>query len=645
MNNGLIFVRRIFCCKFPIAFRTRQMWWKGSIQNSFSRINSLSRSRKLILLILLLLLLLYFLGPYFFRTQTTQINLDVLDSCVEDKVRYFHKATQSFDAFVNSPGGPTVASRHYPAYVGNGHLAAALGSSNGLFVRLNRALSLPVKFFPVVSAFMENTHSSVKEVTALHIKSGIAYRIQTIHVESGWTGSCVSIGTQLYAHRSRPSVLVQDIKLSNPSKNQVVVDLDQIGDSGWEGSKTILKSAKNNVGEDVQYSLTSGEVSSQLDDGYISYVTVATVKLPEKFIKIPAGKTKLLHVVTVVHYTAPMPKNTRDPVAVFKDLEGKVDKDMLEVLKIDDNVLREEHIHVWNKLWQSGFGISYSKASGALNGDKINSTMYYVMSNIPAPLHSVTSTQKERTEIYRTLHYPDRCYGGHSTLHANTLWVDVSDEDDIARVTTTWMITLEKQGCSVMVKAGAEGVIQAMVLSLGALRFANDHLEFAMEPKDLHRDLFFHRINYGNNTHVNVSVIVGEDNRANIYVALDRNDRPYYACDAGCIDAPAALSKELKQFPVKQTKPLTSILYITADKIHMEELKHAIHVENIVEAPAHEHHVIALHKHGHHFGGLPTIFWVSIAFLVVIFHLFLCKLIYNEYCAGQERFTRGRYNV
>lgn len=62
-------------------------------------------------------------------------------------------------------------------------------------------------------------------------------------------------------------------------------------------------------------------------------------------------------------------------------------------------------------------------------------------------------------------------------------------------------------------------------------------------------------------------------------------------------------------------------------------------------APAHEHHVIALHKHGHHFGGLPTIFWVSIAFLVVIFHLFLCKLIYNEYCAGQDRFTRGRYSV
>lgn len=84
-------------------------------------------------------------------------------------------------------------------------------------------------------------------------------------------------------------------------------------------------------------------------------------------------------------------------------------------------------------------------------------------------------------------------------------------------------------------------MLQAIILSLGSFHFANDHLEFAMEPGDLHRDLFFHRISYGNNTHLNVSVIVGDDNKALIFVSLDRNDRPYYACDAGCIDPPMAL--------------------------------------------------------------------------------------------------------
>ena len=42
-------------------------------------------------------------------------------------------------------------------------------------------------------------------------------------------------------------------------------------------------------------------------------------------------------------------------------------------------------------------------------------------------------------------------------------------------------------------------------------------------------------------------------------------------------------SKRWAQFPVKLTEPITSILYITADKQHMEELKHAIHVREIVE--------------------------------------------------------------
>ena len=53
-------------------------------------------------------------------------------------------------------------------------------------------------------------------------------------------------------------------------------------------------------------------------------------------------------------------------------------------------------------------------------------------------------------------------------------------------------------------------------------------------------------------------------------------------------------------------------------------------------APAHEHHVIALHKHGHHLGGLPTFFWATFSLLIICFHLFLFKLIYNEYCGGVQ---------
>ena len=55
-------------------------------------------------------------------------------------------------------------------------------------------------------------------------------------------------------------------------------------------------------------------------------------------------------------------------------------------------------------------------------------------------------------------------------------------------------------------------------------------------------------------------------------------------------------------------------------------------------APAHEQHVLELHRHGARLGGLPAIFWVSIAFLILVFHLFLFRLIYNEYCAQPDKY-------
>ena len=122
------------------------------------------------------------------------------------------------------------------------------------------------------------------------------------------------------------------------------------------------------------------------------------------------------------------------------------------------------------------------------------------------------------------------------------MWPSVTTEESLTQLIQTWMITLTKHGCESMLQAGSDGTHQAMILSFGALKFSNDHLEFGTPPGDLHRDYFFRRINYGNNTHVNITVVVGEDNKAQMSVALDRNDKPYYACDAGCLDDPVKLS-------------------------------------------------------------------------------------------------------
>ncbi len=51
----------------------------------------------------------------------------------------------------------------------------------------------------------------------------------------------------------------------------------------------------------------------------------------------------------------------------------------------------------------------------------------------------------------------------------------------------------------------------------------------------------------------------------------------------------------------------------------------------VVDAPAREHELLAIHKHGHRLGGLPTLFWLILGILVAAFHLFLFKLLYSEW--------------
>ena len=159
---------------------------------------------------------------------------------------------------------------------------------------------------------------------------------------------------------------------------------------------------------------------------------------------------------------------------------------------------------------------------------------------------------------------------------------------------------------------------------------------------------------YDDKTLLNISIVINDENKALIRVSIENHSKfivlnyyerinlffsfsfsdklkEYYACDAGCLDAPVHLTSNPQEFPVKLTEPLTPLLYITSDREHVQELKHSIHVKEISEAPPHEHQTIALHRYGHSLGGLPNFFWISMIFLIIVFHLFLGKLIYNEY--------------
>ncbi|KAL1470985.1 hypothetical protein MTO96_023906 [Rhipicephalus appendiculatus] len=570
--------------------RTPELWISGrNFGGSNDSCDGYLSSRKMLLLVMMALALVLYIGPSLFRwvRRKTPIMIDPSIGCVALNVDPFLRDVGEFDASLYRSYESSTDKRLL-SFVGNG--------------KIGFSITYP--------------QASHQEGNVVHFVKGTVFRYQCFNKRR----KTISVSHTYYAHRTIPSLLVQTVKIVNPLSDPITFGIEQKG-STTENLQAKPLGIKDRYGQ--ENIIWHGKVSPGVSKDTVIAFALVTPKLPNTVTVEPKSST-VLKIQTLVDYSLPV--KSKDYPSAVSQLQSFLREEMQRVVSIESHILRNMHVDAWSQLWSTGFGISQSKAYGALNGDVINGTIYYILS-------------------HHFLPYPEHCYGGHHTLQASTLWADLTSLSSVTNAVNLWMLTLENQGCSKLIKTGAEGVLQAVVLSLGAFLFKDSHLELNTQPKDLHRELFFRRISYGNATHLNVSVVLGDDNKALLRVWLDRSDRDYYACDGGCLDPPVKLDFKAKQFPVKVTEPVTAVLYITSDLEHMKELSQTIHVKEVVEAPAHEHHVIALHRHGHQLGGLPALFWVSITFLIVVFHLFLAKLIYNEYCGSSQEKTRGRYVV
>lgn len=588
--------------------------------------------KKLVIICLFFIFFLLYLGPslmnWLFGGESVASHQNV---CQRNFLNPFDDALNDYDAYLRQETTATLStlSHNYVPYVGNGFLGLALEHDSHLNIKYGRTLSLPVYYHPL---YIIDDYE-MKEFTVAEYKKGIIHRFQCSN-----TG--LHISYQYYAHRTIPSLFVQEILINNPMNAGKSLRLTTPRVSEWPTS--VKQTVKLHQGVDTkEYEVVTGMIPIPESENVIA-AAVVTRKMSNT-IQVDARDALDILIFTTVQYSNPIKKAD---YAKHKDVvEKKAIEEMEKVIALTSDTaavrkLKENHARVWQSLWSTGFYISDSKAEGIINGDRINATIYAILSQVRSLEHEEHIKPQTRSDILRTLTYAEGCYGGHSTLDALNLWKPLNSLNNLNAVASVWLLTLEKHGCYKLMNAGASGVNQAMILSFGSLRFSNQHLEYNIEPSKLHRDFLFRRLNYGNMTHVNISVIVQEDNKAAIFVALDRSDKTYYACDAGCLDSPVQLGPYRKYFPVKLTEPLTAILYITADKQHMEDLRHTIHVREVVEAPAHEHHVIAMHKHGHSLGGLNPLFWISIIVLIVVFHLFLCRIIMNEFCDSGVSYRR-----
>ncbi|XP_073513337.1 uncharacterized protein KIAA2013 homolog [Phyllobates terribilis] len=503
-----------------------------------------------------------------------------------------------------------------PAMVGNGFLLVDVVKNN-LWVS---SASVPFRMTDYSPVMYVKSLGAAAEVraSALFYKEGLIRSVRCLQIElTDSHRDCVTVREDFLAHRSRSHLYIQRIHISNPSDKVVAFEVSsQKPFSGAKFSTSVEKV------QDRQFLLSSGRVS--LEDGKSILVVIATKKLLTRM-QVPPKSEFDETVLSAVYTSEPIDSGKLEEN--FSKLRESAKKEMLEVMHMRPDDLHSEHQQIWSDLFVSGIEMRKIKDAHTPSSDTINITLYYILSCSPAPLVDPLVSNEEREKMELSLNYADHCSSGHATMHAENLWPGkLSGITQLLQLWELWKLTLQKRGCKSLVMAGAHGLMQGMMLSFGGLQFTENHLQFQSDPHVLHNSYSLRGIHY-NKDLINLAVLLDQEEKPFLHVSVKFQDKlvKLYACEAGCLNEPIELTSEIRghTFPVLVTQPLTPLLYISTELTHLQDLRHTLHLKEIL---AHEEHMAKQYP------GLPFLFWFSVASLITLFHLFLFKLIYNEYC-------------
>ncbi|XP_038320540.1 uncharacterized protein KIAA2013 homolog isoform X2 [Canis lupus familiaris] len=495
-------------------------------------------------------------------------------ACLEAATRGWRGLRERGEAV---PLGPGV-----PALVANGFLALDAAANRLWVTPGERAPAVAPDFVPFVQLRPLGALPEAGEAVLL-LREGLLRRVRCLQLGPSGPGpaaaapgpasasglapgpgrDCVLLQEDFLAHRGRPHVYLQRIQLNNPTER--VAALQTVGPTVGPAPRAFTSTL-------------------------------------EKVLKSKAAKE-------------------------LKVLQDLARKEMLELLEMPAAELLQDHQRLWAQLFSPGVEMKKITDAHTPSGLTVNLTLYYMLSCSPAPLLSPSLSHRERDQMESTLNYEDHCFSGHATMHAENLWPGrLASVPQILQLSDLWKLTLQKRGCKGLVRVGAPGILQGMVLSFGGLQFTENHLQFQADPDVLHNSYALHGIRYKND-HINLAVLADPEGKPYLHVSVESRGQPVkiYACEAGCLEEPVELTSvpQGHTFPVMVTQPITPLLYISTDLTHLQDLRHTLHLKAIL---AHDEHMAQQDP------GLPFLFWFSVASLITLFHLFLFKLIYNEYC-------------
>lgn len=593
------------------------MWLQQRLKGLPGLLSS-SWARRLLIGLLLLLIFYWYLGAersWRFWSGSAMPG-GAAGQCLQAEIHRWKSLVERGEGLYSTPQEQLDT----PFVSGNGHILIDLDSNRLWVASSSQPGSAPVHqtdYSPRVSVHLEGKRAEA-QATMLWFRKGAVLSVRCASPAALQSSrDCVTIREEFIAHRSRPNVFLQRIHINNPSDRSASFEVSP--ESFAFGSK--FSSIVDKVDE-KEVVVASGRVPVQ--NNRVVPVVVVTKKL-NRGIQVFAKSEFTENVLSVVWTSEPTDASKLEET--IATLQEGAKKELGELLRAVVDELVIDHQQAWMDLFISGVEMRKITDSHTPASRTVNTTLYYVLSSSTAPLLDQRLSGEERARLESSLNYADHCFSGHATMHAENLWPErVSSTAQILQLVTLWTLTLQKRGCKVLVAAGAHGAMQGMVLSFGGLQFTENHLQFQADPDVLHNSYALRGIHY-NQDLINLAVLLDVEGKPFLHVSVKPQEKPVklYACEAGCLNEPVELTSEIKghTFPVMVTQPITPLLYISTDLRHLQDLRHTLHLKAIL---AHEEHM------ANRYPGLPFLFWFSVASLITLFHLFLFKLIYNEYC-------------
>lgn len=612
------------------------MWLQQRLKGLPGLLSS-SWARRVLLGLLLFLIFYWYLASEGGGVRFFSLSRDasgVAGACLQADITRWRGFVERGEGLMRSPSSEDVA----PFVVGNGHFLVDV-ETNRLWVSPGVAQSgssssssssaqgpapvLQTDFAPNVRLQVVGKRQEARALM-LWFRQGSVVSVRCVQLVAasggGASSSCVTVREEYVAHRSRPNAYLQRLHISNPSERPLTLDL-VLDSPGFHSSVETLEGGR-------EVTMMTGKVAAGATSGDKSGAVVAMVvaiRRPATRLQVAAKGELRESVLSTVLVSEPLePGQLEEALTRLKDAARR---QLQELLHVDAESLVQEHQRAWMELSTAGVEMKKIMDAHTPSSHTVNTTLYYILSASAAPLLDGRVSVEERERLESSLNYADHCFSGHATMHAETLWPGrVSSVAQVLQLLTLWRLTLLKRGCKLLVAAGVHGMLQGMVLSFGGLQFTENHLQFQADPEVLHNSYALRGIRY-NRDLMSLAVVPDAEGKPTLHLSVKPQDTPVklYACEAGCMGEVVELTSEVKghTFPVLVTRPITPLLYISTDQRHLQDLRHTLHVKSIL---AHEEHM------ARQYPGLPFLFWFSVASLIILFHLFLFKLIYNEYC-------------